>query len=397
MNILQLNDGGALAGGAESYIVEVAAALKARGHEAHLVYFAENKSGDVIPGSTHVPLGATAVGLAAAKQALERVIEVTRSEVAYVHAVYSPELVDWLAQRLPTVAYVHNPYPTCPGSARFLRRSERACPHRPGLVCLGNAQRERCCWGRNPWRHWQSLRQVLRYRLAYARVGHTLVGSTWMQRLLGQMGFSGPMSVLAPVLLSEQDFAPKTDPVPNLILFAGRLVQEKGLEYLFRALTRVRGAWQLEVAGDGPLRSQYQALAHQMNIADRVSFCGWLNPAEMRVALGKAAFVVVPSLWPEPFGRMGAEAFVHGRPLVAYAVGGVPDWLEHQVTGMLVAPGDITGLAQSIQQLLDDPARCEQMGERGRSYARQCWLGVQHADRLIQHFESCRTGALAGH
>ncbi len=397
MNVLHLNESGALTGGVEAYMAEVAPVLEARGHASHLVYFAKQAAAALMPASTYVPRAMTAAGLAAAKKALDAVIAATRADVAYVHAVYSPDLVEWVARRLPTVAYIHGPYPVCPGSARFLRRSERVCFHRPGLICLWQAQREGCCWGRNPWRHAQALQTVHSYRRAYTQVGQILVGSAYMQRILGEAGFARPISRLAPVLLSDQDFAPVPEPEPNLIVYAGRLVQEKGLGHLLRALALVKGPWRLEVAGDGPLTAQYQALARQLKIADRVLFHGWVGPAAMRAVLGRSCLVVVPSLWPEPFGRMGAEAFVCGRPLVAYAVGGVTDWLEHQTTGLLVAPGDIAGLAQGVEQLLADPRRCRQMGQQARDYAWQRWRRAQHVDEVLTHFEACRSVGPAGH
>jgi len=129
-------------------------------------------------------------------------------------------------------------------------------------------------------------------------------------------------------------------------------------------------------------------------MADRVEFVGWLSPQEIKTALQSSACVAMPSLWPEPFGRLGAEAFACARPVVAFASGGVTDWLEHQVTGFLVAPGDVEGLAQGIQRLVQDPAVCQRMGQRAREYAWSHWRCSEHVDRLLEHLESVCQGVL---
>lgn len=206
-----------------------------------------------------------------------------------------------------------------------------------------------------------------------------------MQRLLIRAGFSSPVSILAPVLLHDDWFVDAVEPDPYQLLFAGRLVQEKGLAHLLRALALVDVPWRLVVAGDGPARDEYQALAAQLRIADRVVFRGWLDVEEMKSALQRSACVVMPSLWPEPFGRMGAEAFVYGCPIIAYAAGGVADWLQDRATGLLVAPGDIQALARSIRQMLQEPELRRQMGQQAREYAWRCWRRPEHVDQLVNY------------
>jgi type III pantothenate kinase len=75
-----------------------------------------------------------------------------------------------------------------------------------------------------------------------------------------------------------------------------------------------------------------------------------------------ARFAVVPSRWPEPFGMVGPEAMARGRPVIGFAAGGIPDWLDDGVTGLLVPPGDIGGLTRAMDRLLGDPALTAAMG-----------------------------------
>ena len=80
-----------------------------------------------------------------------------------------------------------------------------------------------------------------------------------------------------------------------------------------------------------------------------------------------ASVVVVPSLWPEPFGIVGIEALAAGRPVIASATGGIGDWLEDGVCGLCVPPGDAGALARALNELLADPERQDAMGAAGKA------------------------------
>ena len=120
MRILHLNDHGSSVGGVEDYIREVACALQDEGHSSLLIYFIPNNTDSLIPEATCIPMAAWPDKAGQAIHRIEEVIAAFRPDVAYVHAVYHPDLMKWLGQRLPSVAYVHAPYPVCPGSAQTL-------------------------------------------------------------------------------------------------------------------------------------------------------------------------------------------------------------------------------------------------------------------------------------
>ena len=141
MRILHFNHYGSNAGGAEGYIADVSAALAAAGHVSRLVSFAAEEASQLMPGA--VPVGGGHIGSVLAR--IQREITDFRPDAAYLHAVYEPKVVQWIADRLPAVAYVHGPYPVCPGYAQFLRQSSRVCPYSAGPGCLLRAQTEQCC------------------------------------------------------------------------------------------------------------------------------------------------------------------------------------------------------------------------------------------------------------
>jgi glycosyltransferase involved in cell wall biosynthesis len=139
---------------------------------------------------------------------------------------------------------------------------------------------------------------------------------------------------------------------PPHVLYVGRLAAEKGIEELARAtagLPRV-------VVGDGPLRRL---------VPDAV---GFVSPLELGRYYERAAVVVCPSRR-EGYGVVAREAMAHGRPVVASAVGGLLDAVEHERTGLLVPPGDVQALRMAVERLLADAPLRVRLGAAGRERA----------------------------
>jgi glycosyltransferase involved in cell wall biosynthesis len=136
---------------------------------------------------------------------------------------------------------------------------------------------------------------------------------------------------------------------PAELLFAGRLSPEKGVEEL---VTATRGM-NLVVAGDGPLRASVP------------SALGFVPHAELERLYARAAVVVLPS-HREGLPLSVLEAMAHGRPVVASAVGGIPELVEDGVTGLLVPAGDVDALRAALARLLADPTLRRRMGREGR-------------------------------
>ena len=102
--------------------------------------------------------------------------------------------------------------------------------------------------------------------------------------------------------------------------------------------------------------------------------------------------VAIPSLWPEPFGLVGIETLAQGRPVIASATGGIGDWLEDGVGGLLVTPGDARALAAALDELLADPERQRAMGAAGRARVASRFTAAHHVAALLAAFDTARAG-----
>jgi 1,4-alpha-glucan branching enzyme len=154
------------------------------------------------------------------------------------------------------------------------------------------------------------------------------------------------------------------------VLFAGRLVPQKGVDVLVRALAVLlyRVNCSLVIAGDGPLELYLQRLIRHSGIPDRVSLRPWQSQSELIELLQNAAVVAVPSLY-EPFGIVALEAMACGRACVASRVGGLAEIIETGVDGYLVEPGDYLDFARRLFALISDNDVSRRMGQAARRKA----------------------------
>jgi glycosyltransferase involved in cell wall biosynthesis len=142
--------------------------------------------------------------------------------------------------------------------------------------------------------------------------------------------------------------------------FAGKLIDRKGPDELIRAaaLLAPSPAWSVTLVGDGPLLPALQALAVGLGLANRVTFRGFANAAEMPKLLAAFDVVVVPSRL-DMRALVTIEAMAAGAAVVvsdATAVWGPGDLIEERATGLVYPSGEPTALAGQLQCLLDDPA-----------------------------------------
>jgi glycosyltransferase involved in cell wall biosynthesis len=180
----------------------------------------------------------------------------------------------------------------------------------------------------------------------------------------------------------EPAATPPPPPAAPRLAIVGRLIPIKGHEVLLRALASVRDELPgvtLEVAGDGPLDGELRAAVPRLGLEEVVTFSGRVSP--VAPVLERAQVVVVPSFG-EGFGMVALEAMERGRPVVASAVGGLPEIVDDGVTGLLVAPGDAEALASAIRAIARDPSRAEAYGRAGRERALEGFSQERCTDRI---------------
>jgi hypothetical protein len=159
----------------------------------------------------------------------------------------------------------------------------------------------------------------------------------------------------------------------------------KGVDTMLHALTRVPNAY-LWIAGEGPAKAKYQALATRLGLDLRVRFLGWRND---RKALLQACDVcVLPSRY-EPFGTVIIEAWAMTKPLVATAAAGARQYVTDGVTGVLCPIEDADALAECLRRVLGDAALRQTIAEAGHAAFEKDFTREIVVDRLCASYQRC--------
>lgn len=136
-------------------------------------------------------------------------------------------------------------------------------------------------------------------------------------------------------------------------LYVGRLSPEKGVGTLLDAWGRLPEPVPLKIVGDGPCAGRVEEAARR---CPQIELLGQRSKPEVEALMREAAVVLVPSLCPETFGLVAVEALASGTPVIASAIGALPEVLADGVSGFLVTPGDTVGLAETVASFMTQRA-----------------------------------------
>jgi len=157
-----------------------------------------------------------------------------------------------------------------------------------------------------------------------------------------------------------------------LLVFAGRLVHEKGLQELIKALPLLREelpGLRLVVAGAGPQLADQQDRAARYGVGELIDWAGFLDAAALAGLLAAADLVVVPSLY-EPFGMVALEAQLTGAPVAVSDTGGLAELVQPGVTGLRFAPENPAAIAAAVREVVADPEGTRRRAARAQRRAR---------------------------
>ncbi len=166
----------------------------------------------------------------------------------------------------------------------------------------------------------------------------------------------------------SEEFRKKyASPRENIVFYVGRIVREKGIQVLIQAIPQIlhdQPSTKFVIAGKGPHLDNLKRQASYLGVDDRIFFTGFISDEERNKLYRVADLAVFPSLY-EPFGIVALEAMATETPVIVGNVGGLAEFVEDGVNGLLVEPGNPQQLAGAVNYLLENKKKGRDMAEHG--------------------------------
>jgi glycosyltransferase involved in cell wall biosynthesis len=391
MKILMLSDHAAPIGGSEISLMALRDGLRERGHEVRLL---ASSAGDDDGAADDFCFGTTSrwrtllqSGNPWAAHKVRRVLADFQPDLVHVQIFLTQlsPLILALLRETPSVYYAVWYRAVCPLGTKMLPDGS-ACSYPAGKACY----RQGCL----PLRDWLPLMGQKALLERWIDVFNLVIANgTAVQQAL-QTGGIGPVEVISHSVKEWPHSAEERAAYP-LIVYAGRLVPEKGVDTLIAAFSRTLKQFPeacLVIAGEGVERDRLLSQIEHLGIADQVSLVGHLSQEELHRRFEPAWVQVVPSRWAEPFGRVAAEAMIRGTPVIASNTGGLAEIVQDGETGLLVAPGDVDSLTAALLKLIENRELSAELGIRGRQIAAVRYGDDVFVESMIAAYQSVLGG-----
>jgi glycosyltransferase involved in cell wall biosynthesis len=312
--------------------------------------------------------------------------------VAQLSASWRPDIIDidnffplaspsiyYAARRfaIPTVQTLHNFRTICPGSTLF--RNGQTCEECVGKVFPWPAIVHRCYRGSigatSATAAMVGLHRALGTWTSYVTLYVALTEFARAKFIEG--GLPAERVAIKPNFV-EQDHGPGLGD-GGYVFYAGRLTEEKGIDLLLSAWTKV-GAGKLVIAGDGPLTGKIQRAAAA---STSIEFLGRKTLGEVHELMSHARGLVFPSLWYEGLPGVIIESFSHGTPVIANKMGSMGVMIRHGETGWLTEPNNPSVFAAAMRECLSGSPAYPAMRAACREEFESCYTAETNYAQLI--------------
>lgn len=320
-----------------------------------------------------------------ARSRFARLLEDFKPDVVHIHGIHrqlSPSILfETKSRGIPVVQTLHDYHHVCPADV-MLRGGTVVCePRSCGRLCYGAAIVNRCVRGSLAASLLSAAETAFqRLRRVYERCVKRFVSPcSFLRDVMAQGGWTVPCDVIPNAIQVPEMPEASTREPSTYVLFAGRLSPEKGVDVLLEAASRV--GIDVVVAGDGPSRCQLEKEYRSAR------FVGRVDGSTVNRLIAGATACVVPSRCYENASMSVLEAMAAGAPVVASAIGGIPEQIEAGVSGLLVPAGDVDALAAALVEIDSRPDAARAMGAAARERVREHFSPERHLELLLRCYE----------
>lgn len=398
MRILLVNKFHYLKGGSETYYFSLKELLEEHGHEViefsmndlknlpskYSDYFIDNidynKKQSLI---TKASLAIKLVYSFEAKNKIEKLIKDYKPDIAHLHIFQhqmTPSILGVLKKhKIPIVYTAHDFKMICPNYKMMLPSGEicEACIGEKYYNCLKN----KCVKGSLS----NSLVDMIeayvhKFLKSYDMIDAVVTPSDFYRKKFVEFGVNKEKLFYIPNFLDISKFETQSSHEDYFVYF-GRLSEEKGVQILIKAMENVEG--KLKIIGTGPLENQLREYTKLNNLNNKVEFMGYRTGVGLKDILKKAMFVVVPSTWYENAPYSILEAMAAGKPVIGSDIGGIPELVKNNKTGLIFESGNYKELNEKISFLIQKPELLNLYGKNARNSIESDYNKESHYFTLI--------------
>jgi len=317
-----------------------------------------------------------------ARRRLDQLLARVRPDIAHAHNIYhhiSPSILGLLKRRgIPTALTLHDLKIACP--AYNMLAPDGICERCKGGK-LYNVVSNRCIGGSAAMSLVVMMEAVVHKLLgSYRRhVDCFVVPSRFYIEKFTEWGMPASLFRHVPNFVDVERHEPRYEP-GDAFLYFGRVIRQKGVATLIRAVAAARK--KLLVAGTGPELDEMRALASQLN-AD-VTFLGHLGGSQLHDVIRGSRAVVLPSEWYENAPMSLLEAYALGKPVIGARIGGIPELIRENQTGVCFQSGNVPSLQSALEDFdLRPQTQIQEMGRAGRRWVAEDFTVAKYRQRIL--------------
>lgn len=309
-------------------------------------------------------------------------IKETNPDVIHIHNIYNeitPSILLFLNHHAVLMT-VHGSQMVSPVSLQT-ERTGKPCKN---PICEGCTN----CIG---WKG--SMYELIKrfvYRLLLHKVKLYIAPSNYLKSVLEQKKYTPVIRIYNGIHLFSYE---KLIHSQNL-LYVGRLTTEKGVLVLIDAFKKVIKKIpdaQLMIVGKGYLKEEIENKIQKTQLEKHISFAETVNADSMKTFYAEATVVIIPSIYPDNLPTVGLEALSVGRPVIGSRIGGIPEIIKHNETGVIIDPNNTNQLATGIITLLSSRKSLEKMSKNARKFAETNFDIRSHVTQILKQYENIMT------
>lgn len=404
MKILMVNKFNFLCGGTERYLFDLNDFLTKKGHKIitfstadkqnnpskYSSYFKKNK---YIPSLKNISLSHKIkssldfIYSIESKKKLTHLIKQTKPDIAHIHNIYhhlSTSVIGTLKEKkIPIIMTVHDYKLICPNYSLFTNGEycDKCKKHKYYNAITHKCLKESYIASSLACLEMYFCKLLKTYE---KNISLFIAPSRFVQKKLTGFGINKNKIHYLPHSIDLTLFG-SSQPTGDYLLYFGKLEEKKGIDILLKAAKTIPGI-RIKIAGSGTYEKELKKISQSENL-ENIDFLGHKGQKDLAAIVKNALLVIVPSLWPEPFGLTIYEAFTASKCVVASNIGAIPEIIKDNKTGILFSPGNYKELSDKIKMLIANKKRIYKIGKNAKEEINNINNPGKHTRELVNLYQ----------